>query len=257
MPRYAFALQFLGKDFAGSQCQITQRTVQGELEKAGQIFFKEEFKTCLASRLDSGVHAKELTGHVDLEYAPSPAELAKANICRHLNGILAADLAVLDFKLVDPSFHARRDAISRSYLYKLRGIGPRYPLENGQVAHLPYSLDLERLQCLAAELIGRHDFSGLSQLSTDKYTTPLCRVLACHWVQTGDGLLAFTIKADHYLYKMVRTIIGTQVAIVSGRLAESFQREALAQKDRAKAGFVVPACGLRLESVEYTFPLFV
>ena len=119
MPRFAFLCQFDGSNFSGSQKQADgHRTVQAELEKAFNIFLKIEVKIILASRVDAGVHARAMIGHFDLE--DNFPNLNEHTFCRHLNGILPSDVAVLKIKEVDSNFHARKLAVKRSYIYKIR-----------------------------------------------------------------------------------------------------------------------------------------
>jgi tRNA pseudouridine38-40 synthase len=253
LPRLAFQTQFVGAKFCGSQKQSNARSVQEELEKAFSIFFKEKIIVTLSSRVDSGVHARGMIGHCDVSELP---QLSEHELCRHLNGILPNDVAVLKLKEVPSSFHSRRDAIERSYVYKLRAYSQKHPLDESQVVHIASSLKLESLQKMASSLIGEHDFTGLSK-PADYKTRPICKINECFWTQNfEDGLFMFKISADHFLYNMVRIIIGTQIAIENGKLSSDCLEKALRLKDRSYAGFTAPAEGLCLEAVKYPYNLF-
>jgi tRNA pseudouridine38-40 synthase len=253
LPKFAFLTQFNGHKFSGSQRQSNVRTVQEELEKAFSIFFKTKIVIVLSSRVDAGVHAREMVGHISAESLPAGDEHI---ICRHLNGILPPDISILRIVPVLDDFHARRSAIERSYIYKLRAHSQRFPLDGTWVAHTPYSLNLENLNQMSALLFGEHDFTGLSRPANYK-TRPICKITECYWSQDPkDSLLTFRITADHFLYNMVRIIIGTQIGVENGKLSVDSLEKALMLKDRSFAGYTAPAGGLCLDAVKYPFILF-
>ncbi len=253
MPRLAFNTQFVGTKFSGSQKQKGARSVQEELEKAFSIFFREPIKVVLASRVDAGVHARNLVGHFDL-LTESYKNYTEHELCRHLNGILPSDVAILRMQEVPETFHARRNAIERSYIYRVRGYSQRFPLDESQVAYVSAKLNLKNLQEMAKILVGEHDFTGLSK-PCDYKTRPTCKVIKAAWKEEKD-LFSFEIAADHFLYNMVRIIVGTQICIENGKLSIHSLENALKFKDRSFAGTTAPAKGLCLEAVKYPYNLF-
>ena len=106
-------------------------------------------------------------------------------------------------------------------------------------------------------LLGKHDFTGLSNKSTSK-VNPICNVTECHWSLNEEDkrLYTFRIKADHFLYNMIRVIIGTQIGIESAKLSVDSLQKALKLKDRQFAGITAPAQGLCLEAIDYSQSLF-
>lgn len=263
MTRYVFSTQFIGTNFAGSQKQANARTVQEELEKAFSIFFRQNIKITLASRIDSGVHAREMIGHFDLRSELSVRGLettSEHEICRHFNGILPNDIAILRFQETNEGFHSRRDACLRTYKYRLRSYSQRFPLDGSQVTYIASPLNKNHLDDMAKFLVGEHDFTGLSK-PADYKTRPICKVTEAYWEEssnheTKDNLFTFTVSADHFLYNMIRIIVGTQIAIQNGKLPADSLEKALKYQDRSYAGFTASPTGLCLEKIKYPFQLF-
>lgn len=253
MPRLVFLCEFDGSNFSGSQKQANGRTVQAELEKALSIFFKQNIKIVLASRVDSGVHAKGMIGHFDLKY--NLPNLSEHAFCRHLNGILPLDIAILRLKEINSDFHSRKHAIKRSYVYKIRSFTQRQPLDGSQIAHTSVKLNCFNLNKLSQILLGKHDFSGLSKVNKSK-SWPICEVFEAYWQEQKNNLFIFRISADHFLYNMVRIIIGTQIDIQNAKLEVNSLEKALKLKNKTWAGSTAPSQGLCLENIEYPYTLF-
>ncbi len=262
---FAIALQFLGTNFYGSQKQAPPiRTVQGELEKALSILFKTNIQCVFASRVDTGVHAKAMIGHFRLNPQDTPQDIQNPDLeskfCLHLNGILPNDISVLGLKQAPNNFHALKDAISRTYIYKLRIGRQRNPLDESQIAHFhnPKSLSLESLNELCADLIGQKDFLGLSNKSAYSEKNPICHITDCFWQrhESDSGLFIFEITANRFLYNMIRIIIGTQIAVTNGKLNPDTLKNALKYKDNSFTAPKAPAKGLCLKVIKYPFPLF-
>lgn len=280
--RYAFLTQFIGSNYHGSQRQNNAPTIQDELEKAFSLVLRQKVTVVLASRVDAGVHARGMVGHFDLEVPPSPLDRGNLilepsyikdaprmadsktglnfhkTLC-HLNGVLPKDISVLQITKVDSKFHSLKAATARTYTYRLRVGGQRRPLDESQTTFIyyPEPFDLKRLKHWSNMLVGSHDFSGLAKKSTTK-VNPVCKVSECSWRRSDEdtNLFIFKITADHFLYNMIRIIIGTQIGIESGKLSVDSLEKALKLKDRQFAGITAPAHGLCLEAIEYTLPLF-
>lgn len=258
--RFVLQTQFLGSNFCGSQSQKNGRTVQDELEKALKIYFRQEVRVVLGSRVDAKVHARAMIGHFDLEIEENFEEKFNKDLfCRNLNGILPQDLSITKMGEIHNSFHSIKDASSRSYVYKLRAGTTRNPLDEKQVTYIYNSrpLNIENLQKLSNTLIAEADFSGLSNFKKG-YVNPICKVFSCSWESNKEDteLYVFRIKANHFLYNMIRIIVGTQIAIENGKLSICSLEKALRLKDRSLAGPTAPASGLCLEEINYPFSLF-
>jgi tRNA pseudouridine38-40 synthase len=248
VPRVALRLEYLGQRFCGSQSQEGVRTVQDELEKALSTFLRPSdgrVAVALSGRTDSGVHARGQVGHFDWA-----DELELWRLAWGLNGILKDDLSICDAQVVPDDFHSRFSAIKRIYCYRILNRPQRSALLKETHHFVPLPLNLEVMTQVAQQLVGAHDFAGFKSSNSDTGTT-LCNVDRSQLLNLGEGKLEFWISADHFVYNMVRIIVGTLIEIGLGKRPVSDLAEALHQKQRLKAGPTAPAWGLCLESVEY------
>jgi tRNA pseudouridine38-40 synthase len=201
---------------------------------------REPVTLTVAGRTDAGVHARgQVASHPG---APAPA--------RALNGLLPPDVRVLASDPAPEGFDARRDARSRTYRYRLLARAVADPFERGRALHCPRPLDRAALDACAAALRGTHDFTAFTPTQTAHVRFER-DVLRSEWLEEPGGALAFWIEADTFMRHMVRTLVGTMLAVASGRItAEEFER-LLAGSPRSEAGETAPAHGLYLESVAY------
>ncbi|MDX1919536.1 MAG: tRNA pseudouridine synthase A [Candidatus Caenarcaniphilales bacterium] len=258
--RFVLQTQFLGSSFCGSQSQANGRAVQDELERALKVYFRQNIRVVLGSRVDSGVHARAMIGHFDLNLSEIPQfDFNEILLLRNLNGILSKDVSITRLSKIHQEFHSIKDATSRSYIYKLRAGTSRKPLDEKQVTFVYNSkpLNIKTLQNCAEILIGEKDFSGLANFKKG-YVNPICKVFECSWKlgEEDPELYVFYIKADHFLYNMIRIIVGTQIAIGNGKLSVCSLEKALRFKDRSLSGPTASASGLCLKEINYPFSLF-
>jgi tRNA pseudouridine38-40 synthase len=247
MARYQLTLAYDGTDFFGSQRQANRRTVQGELEEALCKLGWTAHSVLLAGRTDTGVHATGQVAAFDLDWAHSDEEFVRA-----LNALLPADLVVHGAQRVDAKFHARFDAVSRSYRYRLFCQPLRDPLLERFAWRVWPAIDGKVLPETAAVFLGAHDFSAFGSPTGPKGGTERT-VMKAGWSQTGPGEWHFEIQADAFLYRMVRRLVFVQVAAAQGKVAPEMIAHALANKAQAKqlpAG-LAPAHGLTLVEVAY------
>lgn len=296
--RIAIKIEYDGGKFCGSQLQLAQRTVQLELESALNIFFRtgEEraIKVILSGRTDTGVHALSQVAHFDLEddyllrtnhtnsqglfsitgdseanhagdtqasgvtWIPACLEERSCRrICRGLNGILPSDLSIVEAQQVPVDFHARFTAIRRTYVYRILNRAQRTALGHKMQYFLSEPLAVEAMKLAAASLLGKHDFAAFKSSNREKAST-VCLIDRSEILNKGEGELEFWISSDHFVYNMVRIIVGSLIEVGLGKRAPSALAEALAGKDRHLAGPTAPPWGLCLYSVEYPaeFKLF-
>lgn len=268
--RYFFCVEFLGNNFSGSQIQSNckYKTIQGELDTAFNIWYAsyinnyctelhsntnfQPIKTMLASRVDAGVHAKQLSGHIDLPVQINNISLKQ--ICKNLNGILAQKIRIYNFQLISNDFHARAGVQSRTYIYRIRCNTPfAYPLDALNIAHYHHNLDINTLNELMSPLLGQHDCTGLSR-NYNYNVNPICNIIQCKWQHIhspDDNLFELIIEADHFLYKMIRSIVGTSVDITRGHLPANSLYLALHEQNRDYLGHTAKASGLTLEQIKY------
>ncbi len=247
MTRLALLIEYDGKRFHGSQYQVGVRTVQSELEGALAKFARREIRLHLSGRTDTGVHAAGQVAHVDW---PDDIELDLWRLTWGLNGIIKADLAVVNVQVVDNEFHSRFSAVSREYVYRILNRPQRSALLKDTHYFVPRSLDLKAMQDGASRLSGRNDFTAFRSTNADKSST-VCTVTRAELLQLGDGKLEFWIAADHFVYNMVRIIVGTLTEIGLGKKTPDSVGNALDIGDRALSGPTAPPWGLTLSSVRY------
>ncbi|MDZ7290060.1 MAG: tRNA pseudouridine(38-40) synthase TruA [candidate division KSB1 bacterium] len=242
MFNYKLTLEYDGSKFYGWQVQPGMRTVQGEVERALQILFRETIRVNVAGRTDSGVHA---LGQVINFH--SAVELPQENIPRSLNGILPHDVVVKKVELVPLDFHARFSALSRQYFYVLS----RMPVAVGRhyAFFCKFPLTVEAMREAAQYFLGEHDFRAFCDTDTED-PHYLSHVEMIDWEDTGERIKLY-IRANRFLRSMVRIIIGTLIDVGRGKLAPQQVKEILESRKRTEASFTAPPHGLFLEKVFY------
>lgn len=217
--------------------------MRGELEAALITVLREPVELTVAGRTDTGVHALGQVASFETE-AEVPPDLA-----RRLNGVGPDDIAVTAAAIVADGFDARRDASSRTYLYRILARRSPSPFERGRALWWPHRLDHEALSACAAALPGTHDFTAFTPTQTDHVRFER-DVLSANWTFDRD-LAQFRITADAFMRNMVRVLVGTQFDVASGkRTLKSFE-QLLRGAPRSDAGDTAPPHGLYLESVAY------
>ena len=238
-------LEYDGSGFSGWASQAGLRTVQGELEVALATVLREPVTLTVAGRTDAGVHARGQVASFATA-AEVPPDLG-----RRLNGICANDVAVTAAGPAPDGFDARRDAVSRSYRYRLLTRRPASPFERGGALWWPHRIDREGLDACAAALLGRHDFTAFTPTQTDHVHFE--RVVgSAVWERESEIVLVFRITADAFMRSMVRALVGTMLEVSSRRRSVESFAALLAGAPRAEAGETAPSHGLYLESVAYS-----
>jgi tRNA pseudouridine38-40 synthase len=243
MQNIKLVLEYDGTDFAGWQIQPNGPTIQGELERALGEILQEPVATVAAGRTDAGVHARGQVVSFETTKTAAP-EL----IQRGANALLPPPIVVIAAEKVPEAFHARYSAKARIYRYFL-GLQPTALRRNYCWYVGGYRIQEELLKQCADIVIGEHDFSSFSKVdaNVDHFR---CMVDHARWQRIGTELV-YEIRANRFLYGMVRALVGTMVEVARGhRPLEQFP-EILGAKDRTRAGASAPARGLVLEEVVY------
>ena len=257
--RYALDVQYVGKNYAGSQIQyengklIDEPTIQGELERVISTLIiggrnvaenkNRQVKTIFSGRTDKGVNAIGQVVHFDTD-----KEIVASDFIYHINEILPSDISVDNLRIVPDSFHAQKSATARYYRYEL--INRRYKQAfDGDILRVKYELDVERMQTALNFLLGEHDFSSFKSSGTLN-PSKVCTLTRTEVEKQGDRVFIH-LEANRFLYNMVRTIVGTLLEIEGHKLTVEHMRKVLEAHDRRMAGQTVSPYGLTLIKVEY------
>ncbi|MEW6321111.1 MAG: tRNA pseudouridine(38-40) synthase TruA [Acidobacteriota bacterium] len=243
MARFRLTLEYAGTRYSGWQKQKNARTVQGELERALAEVTGERHIECQGSgRTDAGVHALMQVAHVDLR-RPVPPDTLRLR----LNEALPPDINVLAVAAVRARFHARHAAVARSYVYQVAR--RRTAFAKPFVWWVKDPLDLARMRDAAAVFEGYHDFRSFSDDDPDeKSTTVLVDEVT---VAEHGALILIRVAGSHFLWKMVRRMVGVIVEAGRGGLAAGEISRFLREPSGTPARLTAPASGLFLERVYY------
>ena len=233
-------IEYDGTDFAGWARQPAERTVQATLEDALERVTRREVRLTVAGRTDAGVHAR---GQVASHDGP-PAHASA------INGVLPRDVRVVESEEATDGFDARRDALSRTYRYRIHTRAVASPFELRRALHWPHRLDRAALDRCAAAVIGNHDFTAFTPTQTD-HVLFRRTVLRAEWRDPEPDTLELWIEAETFMRHMVRTLVGTMLEVAGGRRSEEDFRTLLEGRPREHAGDTAAAHGLYLESVRY------
>jgi tRNA pseudouridine38-40 synthase len=244
--RYFIELSYKGTKYHGWQIQPNALTVQEVLDKALSIYFREKIETLGCGRTDTGVHATQFFAHFDIE-ALNPL-LQKFSVLS-LNSLLPFDIAVCRIIETASQSHARFDATSRSYEYRIHYLKNPFLQEYSWLVR--DRLNVNAMNTAASELLNYTDFSCFSKSNTQVFTNN-CKITRAEWVESEEGLI-FHISADRFLRNMVRAIVGTMVEIGKEKLQSDAIHGIIESKNRSNAGASVPACGLYLTKVKYPY----
>ena len=240
--RYFIKLSYNGKNYHGWQIQSDVISVQEKLNTALSTIFQQKIQVVGAGRTDTGVHASQMYAHFDIN-----KEL-NDNISYKLNSILPHDIAVQNVFLVDDEKHARFDAISRSYEYKIwLGRNP-FLLDFSWQIH-SQKPNVKLMNEAAKLLLVYTNFQTFSKVKTEVYTFN-CKVTEAYW-QQKENELTFYITANRFLRNMVRAIVGTLLDVGLEKISINDFKNIIESKNRGNAGLSVPAKGLFLTNIKY------
>ena len=244
MKNYLVTIAYDGTDYHGWQVQpngiTVQQTVQDGIEKI--LGVRENVVGC--SRTDAGVHANEFCFNMKTE-----RELVPFRFIGAMNAVLPDDIAVKDCKEVPLNFHARYDCKGKEYVYKIWNSPQRNPFYEGRCLHYKKKLDVEFLNNQAQSFAGTHDFISFCAAKSGVEDT--VRTVEYFNVESCDEEVIFKVKADGFLYNMVRIMVGTLLEISEGKIPPDSLNKIIIAKDRNKAGRTAPAHGLYLNKVFY------
>lgn len=244
--RYLASLQFDGTAYHGWQIQSNGDSVQERVQQSLSTLLRKTVEVVGAGRTDSGVHARHLPCHFDVE-----GELEVEQLCHRLNKILPQDIACHDIRPVSDDLHARFSAVRRTYRYFIHT--SKNPFLRTQSVETHWPLDFELMNEGARFLLTVQDFRAFCKAGADCKTT-LCQVSKAEWVAMGEGRWFFEVTANRFLRNMVRAIVGTLFELGRHRITLEQMKDIVLHGTRSDAGESMPARGLFLWQVDYDLP---
>ena len=245
MANYSFIVSYDGSRYEGWQRQTrTEETIQGKLEKALRKLTGEEAQVIGAGRTDAGVHARGQCANVQLSVALPVRQLED-----ELNRLLPDDIGVSHMRIAGERFHSRFSATGKFYRYRIRTGSEKNVFERRYVWQLGEALDIPAMEEAAHLLEGRHDFKSFcGNRHMKKSCVRDVKEISLH---VTEGELVMDFIGEGFLQNMIRILVGTLVEVGEGKRRASEMEDILAARDRSRAGFTAPACGLCLEKVMY------
>ena len=239
-------ISYDGSNYHGWQVQKNAITVQEIFQNALEKVLKHKVDIKGCSRTDSGVHANM--------YAVSFLTFNKIkceNLVLAMNKFLPDDIAVTTCKEVKKDFHARYSCTGKEYIYKIWNKKIKNPFLKKRAYHYWYNLDIDILKEAAKHFLGTHDFTSFATLDKRDPTNMIRTIEYLEINKFENGLVEIKIKADGFLYNMVRIIVGTLLRVAQGKIKPDEIEKIINSKNRSLAGPTVPAIGLYLNKVFY------
>ena len=244
MPKFKLIIEYEGTRYSGWQVQKNTRTVQGEIIGAiKKVFATNDFDFQGAGRTDAGVHALNQIAHLEIK-----TNLSVEKIKFALNDNLPADINILEVEKVNKSFHARKDAKYRSYLYIISQ--KRTAFAKRFVWWIKDELNFEKMNLASQHFIGLKNFQSFTEMDDEEKST-LVKIEDIQMKREGS-LILIRVIGSHFLWKMVRRMIGILVEIGRGNMDEIELLKMIENKSELPAKFTAPPSGLYLENVFYS-----
>ncbi len=243
MARFKLNIEYEGTRYSGWQVQKNARSVQGEISEAVHKVFKtHEFEFQGSGRTDAGVHALMQVAHLDVRTVLAP-EVIRIK----LNDELPADINILEVGKTPPSFHARHDAVSRTYLYQISrrrtAFGKRF------VWWIKDSLDFERMLECGKLFVGMKNYRSFTDDDPEEKSTTVL-IDSVEMIEEGD-LILIRVRGSHFIWKMARRIVGVLAEVGRGKMSNDDVKRFLTMQSDKPAKLTAPPSGLFLEQVLY------
>jgi tRNA pseudouridine38-40 synthase len=248
MQNIKLTIAYDGTDFFGWQKTCMGPSIEESLQKALEQILQEETALQAASRTDAGVHAD---GQV-VNFLTAKPQLDLGKLTHSLNCLLPKSIAVLEALPAPPAFHPTLNCTGKEYHYQVCLGKAQLPRHRLYSWHCPFPLDLLLMQRAAKLFVGKHDFEGFcNQKNQTHYQDYVREVQRVELIQLPENRLRFEVEGNHFLYKMVRNIVGTLIYVGCGKLSIESIGEVLEGGNRTEAGVTAPAHGLSLFKVRY------
>ncbi len=243
--QYKLIISYEGTNFLGWQKTTEGPSIEQSLEDALQKILQEKIRLQAASRTDAGVHALE---QVVAFFSMKDLDIKKIFIS--LNKLLPSAIRCLSFEKIDPDFHPTLSAFSKSYRYHIVTTPILSPFQRTTTWHFPFNCEKDKMLACAKLLLGTHDFKAFTNQKKGPHKDTVRTLFSIEIHPTDYGFF-IDITGDHFLYKMVRNIVGTLCYIGAGKIPEGSLDKILTSKIRSQAGVTAPASGLFLRKIDY------
>lgn len=238
--KIACSLQYNGAAFSGFQVQKNERTVQGEVERALEIYFRRPMRVHCAGRTDTGVHAMGQVIHFELPDEAGLGERELEQAIYSLNCIMPDDVGIIYGGVVDENFHARFSCRGREYCYRFALSPYKMPLYKGSHYWVRGGLDVGAMREGAAFLVGEHDFKAFTRKIYERLNEPTVRRIDSIRVIEAPPLLYLYFAGSGFLHNMIRIISGTLLKVGRCEIEASDVERILHGGDRVDAGVTLP-----------------
>jgi tRNA pseudouridine38-40 synthase len=236
-------IEYDGTNYVGWQQQKNGITIHGKLSKAIERVVNEEVTLHGSGRTDAGTHAVGQVANFKTK-----SNIPVYNLVQAINSYLPKDIVVRSARKVPEKFHSRYSAKSKIYCYTILNSNIRNAIGRNYCLHYSSPLDIEKMRKASKVLIGKHDFSAFKSKSE---VLSSVRTIMKLEIKKKGKFLVFTVEADGFLYKMVRSIVGTLLEVGKGKMTITEFKKIVKSRTRAKAGNTVAAKGLCLLKVKY------
>ncbi len=245
MRNLKIVVEYDGTNYHGWQRQTGEITIEGVLEEKIGTITGEKITINGSGRTDAGVHAVNQVASFK-----TTSEISESNLLRAINSMIPYDIVLKALTDVDEAFHARYDAKSKAYLYKIYNRPVRSAIYKNYSWHVRSALDIDAMRRAALCLKGTQDYSSFCAANGDSQNN-IRTIMDVDFAVSESGMITFSIKADGFLRYMVRNIMGTLVDVGKGKMDPAVFSDILKAMDRTKAGITAPPQGLFLNEVYY------
>ncbi len=241
-------LAYDGTNYLGWQKTKEGPSIEEELQKVLKQILQEEILLQAASRTDRGVHA---TGQI-INFCTMKEHLDLEKFHKSLNSLLPKDISIISVEQAEDHFHPTLDAVAKEYHYEVCTNPVLIPQKRYYIWHYPYTLSLVEMNEAKREFLGKKEFQSFCNV---RMKSSLREIYQIYIEEKEPGYFLFSLLGNSFLYKMVRTIVGTLVYIGKGKIAKDYLPHIFLSKDRTLAGMTAPAHGLTLARVFYEWDL--
>lgn len=243
--KFKLVIEYDGTAYHGWQRQKTDRSIQGEIEKAIAVMTRQNITLSASGRTDAGVHALGQVAHFTCDTTLTPEAFFLG-----LNSLLPDDIVIKSCKLVPESFHSRYGVKRKTYRYRILNRKVPSAVDHRYAWHISKELRVGAMQAAVEHVIGEHDFKAFEGTGSPRSST-VRSIFQARLNKESNGYLIFEIEGDGFLRYMVRNIVGTLVEVGTGKITPADFETILKAKERSLAGATAPPQGLFLVSVEY------